>query len=832
MRNIRHLTPVPLALAIALSAQPTQAAGYSLEEVVVTAQKREQSAMDVPIAIDTFSASNMENTGALALGDIADYIPGFEVGDGVTQATMKIRGVGSANISSGGDASVATFYDGVYLPRAATTIAFSDMERIEILKGPQGTLAGRNAAAGSINMVPNKPTSDEIEGFVQLKAGNYDLMRWEGMANIPLTDNLAIRANLLSNQRDGYLDNTAPGGEDLDTQDSLTGRLALLWDISERTSLQINYDFDDTDNGPRSAVGYNSGNLSFDRTANDTPNGEETRDMYSAGFRLNHELNDNWSLSWWANHREFDVTNLDDQDGTGNIFTYLDTNNIESSELTYTELQFNYDSERVHFVTGLTWSSENKSQQTDITSTAETASGLATQVSNGLLQALGAPFGISSLWDPTDWAMFSAALTGAPLGQSNAEYQGLLGGLYALGYGDLLAPYNSILSAGFIDPSYAGSRWTESVINSGKFTNMGIYADIDLAVSDKLNLIMGVRYSRDEKDFTWENPTATLASTLNAERQLLAQFGVPAAALIPTAANFLSPLSLSGVGLVSDTEVKASDSWSKLTGRMVVQYQLSEDAMTFLTYSTGYTSGGYDSFVLNSSVTPLEPEEVTNLEWGIKGDFFGGRLRAQFSYFDMEMENRQKSVTSADPEVPGLAAPIIISGDEDISGWELSLTWIPVDRLQLGLVTTMRDNDSQYQNYVDAQGNPAGGEKEEEETLSAYTLTLDWAPKIPVGSLNVHIDYIFEEQDFGPDDADYLPIYEHLENFGADKKTLNARLAWSSDDERYLLALWGKNLLDQQYTGIPGGLAASDLGAAYTDVSAPLTWGIDARYQF
>ncbi len=839
MKPNSRLTGLTLSTSLAVMTSLIPSLGYSanerslsIEEMIVTAQKREQNAMDVPIAIDTFSAKNMENTGALTLGDIADYVPGLEVGDGVTQATMSIRGVSSANISSGGDASVATFYDGIYLPRAAATITFSDMQRVEVLKGPQGTLAGRNAAAGSISMVPNSPNLDEIEGFVQLKAGNYDFQRWEGMVNLPISDKVAIRANLLSNQRDGYIDNTAPGGADLDKQDSLTGRVSLLWEISEKTDLQLNYDFDDTNNGPRSAVGYNGGNLSFDETANDAIGGEETRDMYSVGFKLNHEISESWSVSWWANHREFDVTNRDDQDGTGNIFTYLDTDNIEDSELTYTELQFNYNSDRINFVGGLTYSVEDKSQTTAITSTAETASNLSTQVANGLLDALSAGFTIDSIWDPTDWTMLSAALNGGtPLGQSNAEYQGLLGGVYNAGYGPLLDGYHEILAAGWVDPSYAGQLWTEEVRNTGKFTNYGIYGDIDVAVTDKLNLIFGLRYSKDEKDFTWENPTATMASVVNAERAFLAANGVPAAALIPQATNFLSPLSLTGVGLVND-KVKASDDWSKTTGRFVAQYQLTEDAMTFLSYSTGYTSGGFDSFVLNSSVTPLEPEEVTSLEWGIKGDFLDGRLRTQLSVFDMEMENRQKSVTSADPSIPGLAAPIIISGDEDISGWELSLTWIPVDSLQLGMVTTMRDNDSQFQPYIDAQGNPAGGEKEAAETLSAYTLTLDWAPEIAVGSLDVHVDYIFEEQDFGPESGDYLPVYESLENFGDDKKTLNARIAWTSDDEKYMLALWGKNLLDNQYTGIPGGLAASDLGAAHTSVSAPLTWGIDARVNF
>ena len=158
-------TGVPFAftaLAVALSPLPLAAqegGGLALEEVVVVAQKREQSAMTVPVAVGTFTAQDMRNTGALTVAEIDDYIPGFDAGSTstFTQQTYEIRGVSSPTISSGSDPSVATFYDEVYLPRSATTMAFNDMQRVEVLKGPQGTLFGRNASAGVINMIPTPP---------------------------------------------------------------------------------------------------------------------------------------------------------------------------------------------------------------------------------------------------------------------------------------------------------------------------------------------------------------------------------------------------------------------------------------------------------------------------------------------------------------------------------------------------------------------------------------------------------------------------------------------------------------------------------------------------
>ena len=175
-----------------LTASAQTAADTTIGEIIVTAQKREQRFLSVPVTVNVFSATDIEKTGALNLSEIEDYVPGLEVGDGATQAPISIRGVSSVNISTGGDPSVATFYDDVYLPRAALQMSFSDMARVEVLKGPQGTLYGRNAAAGVINMVPNQPSA-ENEGFVRARVGNYSLFRVEGMGNLAVSDENCIR---------------------------------------------------------------------------------------------------------------------------------------------------------------------------------------------------------------------------------------------------------------------------------------------------------------------------------------------------------------------------------------------------------------------------------------------------------------------------------------------------------------------------------------------------------------------------------------------------------------------------------------------------------------
>ncbi|GAA5316392.1 MAG: TonB-dependent receptor [Candidatus Pelagadaptatus aseana] len=852
---LQTLGRLPLAMAIAMATSQVtlaQSSGHSLtlEEVVVTAQKREQNSMDVPIAVDTFSTQNMENTGALVLEDMDDYVPGFEVSGGATQSTLSIRGVSSSNISSGGDPSVATFFDGVYIPSTATTIAFSDMARVEVLKGPQGTLSGKNAAVGSVNMVPNGPSLEGDEGFIKLKAGNYDFMRWEGMFNTVLSEDVALRVNLLTNQRDSYLDNGSAVGEELDTQDNITARVAVLWNISDVTDLTVSADYDKTDNGAQSSNGYVYATDTWvadpfsDDASNDVVGSEETRDMYSVGFKLNHELNDNWAMSWWANYRDLDTTNLDDQDGTGITSAYLHTDNIESNEIFYTELQFNYEGDGISFVGGMNYSTEDKTQTTTIVTTTETAAALATQVANGFLidsglNALIPGDGqLDSIWSTSDWNDFVGALIAGtayagPADGSPADYQAALAQIIgaAGGLGAGLAPYESVLAATWAHPSAAGGFWNEQVDNTADFTSWGIYGDIDFTITDRLNLIFGLRYSEDEKDFSWFSPLAPQATILNAEREAILGAGA-VGTVVPNATNILSPLS-QGSTVVTDTKVSASDKWSKTTGRAVAQYQLTDELMTFLSYSTGYKSGGFDSLDLDTATDSIDPEEVENIEIGIKGDLLDGKLRMQLSYFDMEVEGKQRSVTSYDPTYPGIAGvPQIVSSDDAFDGWELSLNWLPTDNLMLGLITTQRDSESTSESYFDAQGNPQGGTTEKGETLDAYTLTLDWTPEIPVGSLHVHMDYIFNEQDLQNEDNYQVGMESGIENFGDDKEILNARIAWYSDDDKYELALWGKNLLDNQYTGVPGGYAAGEFGIGLTTISEPLTWGMDARYNF
>ncbi|MDN3638849.1 TonB-dependent receptor [Simiduia curdlanivorans] len=850
MQSRARFPKARLSLAIALlsplAAIPLTGMAESLlfEEIVVTAQKREQNAMDVPIAVNTFSNKDMENTGALTLSDIDAYIPGFDVGGGVTQSTLSIRGVTSPSISAGGDPSVAAFYDDAYLPSAATTIAFSDMAQIDVLKGPQGTLFGRNAAAGAVVMVPNKP-GEELEAFVSAKLGNYGLVRTEAMFNAPLSDTVLVRANILSNQRDGYVDNVA--GRDSGEQDNLNARLSLLWNISEATSLQLSYDWDKVDNSPRTAIGFSDLALNTDpfsrKVANDVINGEETRDMYAVSSKLTHEFNDQFSLKWINSYRAFETTNREEEDGTAVATAYLDTNNMFDNDILYEELQLNFIGDKFSGVVGVNYSVENVNQTTRVTALGDSVTTLVTQdlTSNPMLQgmiyqgtvaavnqqtapavqaglmtqaeadaiaaaqadqSLAALDAIDHLWDPNDWATFTTLLGVGPLPQDDPYYD---------------AVAQSLGTSMLFGLSRAGQQWQESVLNEGKFVNYGIFADGEFSVTDDFRVLAGLRYSNDKKDFSWQVPgvdfnRATLPGTTPIEPVVFR----------------------TGDGyVVGDQIIEASETWSKVTGRLVGQYNINDDVMTFLSYATGYKSGGFDSLDQSTADTPIEPEEVTNIELGIKGDLFDGKARVQFSYFDMEIDGRQRSVESKPPGQVN-ALPRVINGDQQFNGFEITFDWLPTDTVRLGLVTTIRDQESSWEPFYNALGE-LQSDKETATTDTAYTLTFDWAPEVSFGSVNWHADYVYAENNAESDPAAITSVNiggvdTPIPYFGEDSKLLNSRLGWTSNDGHYEVALWGHNLLNNKVTNSLGGRTLDVFGTGYLDISAPRTYGIDLRY--
>ena len=231
-----------LAVATALPAysQPL------LEEVIVTAQKREQSLQDVPVAVTAFTGERLVESGIRDFFEVSNIDPALIVGKSQTSttATFSIRGVFTSSQNFGLESSVGLYVDGVYRARQSAMINnLVDVASIEVLRGPQGTLFGRNTPSGAVSMFSVRPDFDG-EGFIEATGGEYDLMAFNGAKSFTLIDQkLAIRATGFSQERDGFIDVIGIGDEEVDDRDRWGGRLQALWLPSDTLSVHVIADY-------------------------------------------------------------------------------------------------------------------------------------------------------------------------------------------------------------------------------------------------------------------------------------------------------------------------------------------------------------------------------------------------------------------------------------------------------------------------------------------------------------------------------------------------------------------------------------------------------------
>ncbi|MCJ2182507.1 TonB-dependent receptor [Novosphingobium sp. 1949] len=242
MARFFKIGPSFAALSVALAALSNSASAQEATasdtatpaapgEIVVTAERRETTLQDTPLAITAITGAGLVQQGVRNPVDLASRVPSLQVG---TSGQVYLRGVGTSNVNEASDPTVAVHVDGVYLARPQSVLAagFYDVSRVEVLRGPQGTLYGRNATAGSINIITNKPEFDN-KAQVAVEVGNYNSLITSGYANLALTDNLAVRASFQTVRHDGYLDSQVKTHPDGDSADSKSFRVQALYDNND-----------------------------------------------------------------------------------------------------------------------------------------------------------------------------------------------------------------------------------------------------------------------------------------------------------------------------------------------------------------------------------------------------------------------------------------------------------------------------------------------------------------------------------------------------------------------------------------------------------------------
>ena len=239
MKDVMKRTQLATAIALLASVGVMPSQAQMLEEVVVTATKRAVGLQDVPIAITVVSGEKIEQFGIHKLDELSAYLPNVHIGESGGNNQIFIRGVGSGN-NGGFEQSVGTFIDGVYFGRARNSrAAFLDLQRVEVLKGPQSTLFGKNTVAGAINITTGQP-EEAFEGYVEATyETELEGFGVTGMVTGPLSDNIRGRLVAKTYQRDGWMENQFPGGQDGASQDNNIIRGTLVWDATDKSSFNL-----------------------------------------------------------------------------------------------------------------------------------------------------------------------------------------------------------------------------------------------------------------------------------------------------------------------------------------------------------------------------------------------------------------------------------------------------------------------------------------------------------------------------------------------------------------------------------------------------------------
>ncbi len=324
----------PLVLQAQEAAPPAPAGEAApeivgLEEVIVTSQKRQQSLQDVPLSVSAFSGDMLKESRMADIRGIVDFTPGFsgKTEDGFTDA-LAMRGIATNDFGIGGDPSVAMFVDGIWSGRTGGVMtALYDVERAEVVKGPQGTLFGRNSIAGAVSIITNHP-EHSFEASTELTLADYDHVEANAMVNLPLGEKWALRAAGYVLDNKGFLENLQ-GGDDLGFHQVSAGRVSLrrTGDVLEAT---ITAAYEDREQDP-SIYWVPADGLPYDRVNIDLGNdGIDESDVFEMRANLEWSLASDYTLTSLTGYKKFDFNYLEDYDGgPGHVNDYGQQNDVE-----------------------------------------------------------------------------------------------------------------------------------------------------------------------------------------------------------------------------------------------------------------------------------------------------------------------------------------------------------------------------------------------------------------------------------------------------------------------------------------------------------------------
>jgi iron complex outermembrane receptor protein len=756
-----------------------QAQSLAIEEVIVTAQKRAESLQDVPVSVSALSSGDLEGLKMRDTGDIAAQIPNLQAsgiaGDGMP--IFSLRGVSMNDYSFNQNSPVAVYSDEVYKGNPSFLgVQMYDLERVEVLRGPQGTLYGKNSTGGAVNLIAQKPGPDH-EAYITLGVGNHDLKKGEGALNLPLTDNLAVRVAGTWMDAEGWLDNKTPGVDDGNSIDEYGARLSVLWNATENLELLlraasgkaegVNFGIVAENISPL-GVGagvyglYNSLGATTRsdslRTGLDHWEFESEQDLRrlvesdSVSLTVNWDLSDELTLTSISSYDDGEALAPEDSDGTANALVNA-YQSVEAEQFSQDlRITSNYDGP-LNFIAGLFYAKEEVQSQTSLKYLQDLDLNVdgdlnAEDCSDPLFLALGMP----DLVTPEGIAL-DATLGG--FGMSLAD----------------LAGYGCQTNNSF----------------DQERTSRAVYLDGHYHLDQSWTLRFGVRYTEDRTELT---------------DYAAGYYGNDSVLVAPTIA----------IGKQEFTD-------NEITGKLGLDYTTEAGHLIYASVSHGYRTGAFNAqaFQDPSEVTQAEPETLDAFEVGFKMTVWDSRLQLNGAAFHYTYENQQ--FLNVDQN---LIQTLINIDESEISGLELELVARPLESLMVragvGLI------DAEVKEGILTGQDLAGNQLPQAPDLN-FNFSADWDLLTnSTGTLTLHVDTSFT-------DKQYFEVANVGHTEADSYWVTNGKLSFESADSAWAFSLWGKNLFEEEYVTSVLDLQAF-FGYDYTHVGAPRTFGADVTFRF
>ncbi|EED33468.1 transporter, OMR family [gamma proteobacterium NOR5-3] len=801
-RNTLKAIPAAIAAAGFAASVSLPALGQGagmLEEVIVTAAKRQQTLQEIPIAVSVVTAESIEQSQVLDIKDLQTLVPSLRVTQlqGSAQTNFIIRGFGNGANNPGIEPSVGVFIDGVYRSRVGSALAdLPKLERVEVLRGPQSTLFGKNASAGVINVVTAKPDLAGYSGSVSATLGNYNQKIVKGNITGPLSDNVAFSLAGSMNQRDGYYDNI-----ELDTEQNEINRWnmrgQLLWNPSDRMEVRFIADADGLDeqccgvanlvNGPTGAV------------------------VQALGGNLVPE-----QPFAYEGFYDFDPQNR------------IDTQGLSM------QIDYDFDSFTLTSITA-----QRKLEQFDLGDVDYTSARLVTPDAanerDTVIDTFTQELRLTSATDgPLQW------MVGAFYFTEELDTQG------SFGYGDQFRPYadfliqgatGGALNLGVLEAIYGvpGLSFQEGQgFPRESYTldddTLSLFAQVDFDITDAMTLTLGANYTEVDKTATANLVSTDVFATLPFGGTPFQ--GLQALQFLPPFLNFGFP-SIDG-NTVEDGKTNDDD----ITYTVRLAYDLTQNVNVYAGVSTGFKATSWnlsrDSRPFAADIPALGaagvlppnivsgtrwagPEESTVFEIGLKAEF--DTVSMNVAIFNQEIEGFQQNIFTGTGFVLGNA------GKQSTDGVEFDMNWAPTDGLRVSFAATWLD--PLYDSFVGGVGiggatdlsgeQPAGIPELSTNTSATYNFNVGQAMSY------VRLEHVYEQE---------VQVVDNLPKSvaGREVNMINASfgMTFSSGLE---FNLWGRNLNGDEYL-----LSAFNSVAQAGSISAypnqPRTYGATLKYNF